>query len=161
MISANSSLDVSDKLSLDTVPKLIAHHVKTKPAQTAYREKEFGIWQSWTWAEAGEEMRALAMGMMAKGLKPGDHVAIIGRNRPSFYWAMISIQSAGAIPVPIYQDSVANEMAYVLEHCSARFIVAEDQEQVDKVIDIQDQLKELSILFISMIAVCANMIIAG
>lgn len=143
MISANSSLDVSDKLSLDTVPKLIAHHVKTKVSQTAYREKEFGIWQSWTWAEAGEEMRALAMGMMAKGLKPGDHVAIIGRNRPFFYWAMISIQSAGAIPVPIYQDSVASEMAYVLEHCSARFIVAEDQEQVDKVLDVQDQLKEL------------------
>ena len=143
MISANSSLDVSNKLSLDTVPKLIAHHARTKPAQTAYREKEFGIWQSWTWDEAVEEMRALAMGMMEKGLKEGDHVAIIGRNRPYFYWAMISIQSAGAIPVPIYQDAVATEMAYVLEHCSARFIIAEDQEQVDKVIDVQDQLKEL------------------
>ena len=143
MISANSSLDVSDKLSLDTVPKLIAHHIKTKPKQIAYREKELGIWQSWTWQDAGEEMRTLALGMMSKGLKEGDHVAIIGRNRPYFYWAMISIQSAGAIPVPIYQDAVASEMAYVLEHCSARFIVAENQEQVDKIIDIQSQLKEL------------------
>ncbi len=143
MISANATLDVSDKLSLDTVPKLIAHHVRNKGQQTAYREKEFGIWQSWTWSEAGEEMRALAMGMMAKGLKEGDHVAIIGRNRPFFYWAMVAAQAAGAIPVPIYQDSVATEMAYVLEHCSAGFIIAENQEQVDKILDIQDQLKIL------------------
>ena len=143
MISAHSRLDVSNKLSLDTVPKLIAHHENTKATQIAYREKEFGIWQSWTWAEAAEEMRALAMGMMAKGLKEGDHVAIIGRNRPFFYWAMISAQSAGAIPVPIYQDSVATEMAYVLEHCSASFIIAENQEQVDKILDVQDELKEL------------------
>lgn len=143
MISDASSLNVADKAVLDTVPKLIAHHIRTKPAQTAYREKEFGIWQSWTWQEAGEEMRALAMGMIGRGLKAGDHVAIIGRNRPYFYWAMVACQSAGAIPVPIYQDSVASEMAYVLDHCSARFIVAENQEQVDKVLEVQDQLKNL------------------
>jgi long-chain acyl-CoA synthetase len=146
MISASSDLDLSNKEHLDTVPKLIAHQVKTKPEQTAYREKEFGIWQSWTWLEAGEEMRALAMGMMGRGLKKGDHVAIIGRNRPSFYWAMMSTQAAGAVPVPIYQDSVASEMAYVLEHCSARIIIAEDQEQVDKILEVQDQLKELELV---------------
>jgi len=146
MISASSDLDVSNKEQLDTVPKLIAHQVKTKPDQTAYREKEFGIWQSWTWQESGEEMRALAMGMMGRGLKKGDHVAIIGRNRPYFYWAMMSTQAAGAVPVPIYQDSVASEMAYVLEHCSARIIIAEDQEQVDKILEVQDQLKELELV---------------
>ena len=143
MLSTASNLDVTDRGRLDTVPKLIAHHIQTKPTQTAYREKEFGIWQSWTWQEAGEEMRALAMGMMGRGLKPGDHVAIIGRNRPYFYWAMIACQSVGAIPVPIYQDSVATEMAYVLDHCSARFIIAENQEQVDKILEIQNQLKNL------------------
>ena len=143
MLSLASNLDVTDRNRLDTVPKLIAHHIQTKPTQTAYREKEFGIWQSWTWQEAGEEMRALAMGMMGRGLKPGDHVAIIGRNRPYFYWAMIACQSVGAIPVPIYQDSVATEMAYVLDHCSARFIIAENQEQVDKILEIQSQLKNL------------------
>ena len=143
MLSTASNLDVTDRGRLDTVPKLIAHHIQTKPTQTAYREKEFGIWQSWTWQEAGEEMRALAMGMMGRGLKPGDHVAIIGRNRPYFYWAMIACQSVGAIPVPIYQDSVATEMAYVLDHCSARFIIAENQEQVDKILEIQSQLKNL------------------
>ena len=146
MISSSSDLDVSDKAGLDTVPKLIAHQVRSRPKQTAYREKEFGIWQSWTWHEAGEEMRALAMGMMGRGLKAGDHVAIIGRNRPYFYWAMIAIQAVGAVPVPIYQDSVAEEMAYVLEHCSARIIIAEDQEQVDKVLEIQDRLKELKLV---------------
>ena len=143
MISANESLDVSNKLTLDTVPKLIAHHVSTRPKRTAYREKEFGIWQSWTWGQAAEEIRTLAMGMMAKGLEQGDHVAIIGRNRPFFYWGMIAAQAAGAIPVPIYQDSVATEMGYVLEHCSVRFIIAENQEQVDKILDVQDALKEL------------------
>jgi long-chain acyl-CoA synthetase len=143
MILANSSLDVSDKHSLDTIPKLIAHHVKTRPGQTAYREKEYGIWQSWTWQEAGEEIRAFALGLMANGIKGGDHVAIIGRNRPYYYWAMIATQAAGGIPVPIYQDAVPVEMAHVLKHCAARFIIAEDQEQVDKVLYIRNDLKEL------------------
>jgi long-chain acyl-CoA synthetase len=143
MISTNSTLNVSEKQSLDSIPKLIAHHVITNPGQTAYREKEYGIWQSWTWQDAGDEMRAIAMGMMARGLKEGDHVAIIGRNRPYFYWAMIAAQATGAIPVPIYQEAVAAEMVYVLKHCAARFIFAEDQEQVDKVLDIQHELREL------------------
>ena len=146
MLSESSDLDVSDKAGLDTVPKLIAHQVRARPGQTAYREKEFGIWQSWTWREAGEEMRALAMGMMARGLKAGDHVAIVGRNRPHFYWAMVATQAAGAVPVPVYQDSVAEEMAYVLEHCSARMIIAEDQEQVDKILEVQDRLKGLKLV---------------
>lgn len=146
MLSANSALDVSNKEPLDTIPKLVAYHVKTKPRQIAYREKQYGIWQSWTWQESGEEIRSLAMGMMAKGLDVGDHVAIIGRNRPYFYWAMIASQAAGAIPVPIYHDANPDEMAYVLKHCSARFIIAEDQEQVDKVLDIKDNLKELEMV---------------
>ena len=102
----------------------------------AYREKEYGIWQSWTWAETEAEVLALAAGFEALGLGAGDHLAIIGRNRPHLYWAMVAAQACGAVPVPLYQDAVAEEMAHVLEHCGARFVVAGDQEQVDKVLEV-------------------------
>ena len=136
----SSSMMPSDQ---DSIPKLLARNATQIGSNAAYREKEFGIWQSWSWAETHEEITALAIGMMRLGLAPGDHLAIIGRNRPYFYWAMVAAQCVGAVPVPIYQDSVAEEMAYVLDHCSARFVVAEDQEQVDKVLEIQDRLETL------------------
>ena len=106
----------------------------------AYREKEFGIWQCWTWAETQEEIRAMALGFLSIGVERGDHIAIIGRNRPMHYWAMVAAQMCGAVPVPLYQDAVAEEMAYVLENCGARFVVCGDQEQVDKVVDVEDRL---------------------
>lgn len=120
------------------VPQLLARNVARFPNKAAYREKEFGIWQSWTWAESAEEIEAIAMGLLALGLNKGDHVALIGRNRPAFYWSMVAIQKCGAIPVPLYQDAVAEEMAYVLEHCGARFVIVGDQEQVDKVLEVQE-----------------------
>ncbi len=125
---------------LDTFPKLLARNATQWAKVPAYREKEYGIWQSWSWSEVAEEVNALAMGYVALGLNEGDFVAVIGRNRPYLYWAMLAAQAAGAIPVPLYQDANAEEMAYVLEHCGARFIIAEDQEQVDKVLEIQDNL---------------------
>ena len=121
---------------LRSVPALLARNVARFGNRPAYREKEFGIWQSWTWAEAADEIRALALGLLALGLKPGDHMAIIGRNRPAHYWGMIAAQMCGAVPVPLYQDAVAEEMAYVLEHCGARFVLCGDQEQVDKVLEV-------------------------
>ena len=120
------------------VPQLLARNVARFPNQAAYREKEFGIWQSWTWAQAAEEIEAIAMGLLALGLNKGDYVALIGRNRPAFYWSMVAIQKCGAVPVPLYQDAVAEEMAYVLEHCGARFVIVGDQEQVDKVLEVQE-----------------------
>ncbi len=130
--------------NLCSFPKLLARNVADHSGKPAYREKEFGIWQSWTWQQASDEINALADGLISLGLNVGDYVAIIGSNRPHLYWAMVAIQSAGAVPVPIYQDSVAEEMAYVLEHCGARFAVVEDQEQVDKVLDIHDRLPDLA-----------------
>ncbi len=125
-----------------SIPALLDHNAKRFATKTAYREKEFGIWQSWTWSEAKEEIEALALGLINIGVKEGDHIAIIGSNRPHLYWVFPAAQMIGAVPVPIYQDSAAEEMAYVLEHCGARFVIAEDQEQVDKVIEIQDQLHQ-------------------
>ena len=128
---------------LCSIPALLARNARLYGASPAYREKEFGIWQSWTWIEAAEEIRAMAEGFLALGMERGDYVAIIGRNRPAHYWAMVAAQMCGAIPVPLYQDAVAEEMAYVLEHCGARFVVCGDQEQVDKVIEVQDRVHSI------------------
>lgn len=128
---------------LVSIPALMARNARELAQRPAYREKEFGIWQSWTWAEAHREARALAEGFLALGLNRGDFVAIAGRNRPAHYWAMVAAQMCGAIPVPLYQDAVAEEMAYVLEHCGARFVICGDQEQVDKVLEVQTKLPQI------------------
>lgn len=126
-----------------SVPALLARNALEFGSKPAYREKEFGIWQTWSWAEAAEEIQAIAFGFLALGVAPGDHVAVIGRNRPALYWSMVAAQKCGAVPVPLYQDSGAEEMAYVLEHCGARFAVCGDQEQVDKVIEAQETLHHI------------------
>ena len=126
--------------ALSSIPRLLARNARDFGSKPAYREKEYGIWQSWTWAETAEQIEALALGLLTLGTEKGDHIAIVGRNRPYFYWTTVAAQMIGAVPVPIYQDSVAEEIAYVLDHCGARFAVVEDQEQVDKIIEVKDQL---------------------
>jgi len=121
----------------DSFPKLLISNAALRAARPAMREKEFGIWQRWTWAEVLDEVRSLACGLAAAGLKRGDKLAIIGDNRPQFYWSMVAAQVIGAVPVPMYQDSIAEELAYVLAHSEARFAIVEDQEQVDKLFEIR------------------------
>ncbi|WP_246227717.1 AMP-binding protein [Roseobacter ponti] len=125
-----------------SVPALLHLNAKRYANAPAYREKEYGIWQSWTWAQTLEETEALALGLLDLGVAEGDFVAVIGRNRPRLYWAMVAAEMCGAVPVPLYQDAVAEEMAYVMGHCGARFVIAGDQEQVDKVIEIQGELPD-------------------
>ena len=127
---------------LASIPALLQRNASQFGSKAAYREKEYGIWQSWSWAEAEKEIEALALGLLNLGVNEGDFIAIIGRNRPYFYWSMVAAQSVGAVPVPVYQDSAAEEMAYVMDHCGARFAVVEDQEQVDKIIEIQEGLNQ-------------------
>ncbi|MEF3046527.1 long-chain fatty acid--CoA ligase [Pseudotabrizicola sp. L79] len=141
---ADRQSGLADRGALASVPALMARNAQQLGARPAFREKEFGIWQSWTWAEAHDETRAMAMGFLALGLARGDFVAIVGRNRPSLYWAMVAAQMCGAVPVPLYQDAVAEEMAYVLDHCGARFVICGDQEQVDKVIDLQERVPHIA-----------------
>ncbi len=125
-----------------SVPALL-HRNATKFANApAYREKEYGIWQSWTWSQTRDEVEALALGLMEMGLNEGDFVAVIGRNRPYLYWAMMAAEMCGAVPVPLYQDANAEEMAYVMGHCGARFAIVGDQEQVDKIFEVQEGLTE-------------------
>ncbi|MEJ6396298.1 AMP-binding protein [Yoonia sp. 208BN28-4] len=126
-----------------SIPHLLARNVAQHGNKAAYREKEFGIWQSWTWAQAAQEIDALALGFLTLGAAEGDHIAIIGRNRPALYWAMVAAQKCGCVPVPLYQDAAAEEIAYALDHCGARFAIAEDQEQVDKIADVREGLTGL------------------
>src|SRR6478736_5449060 len=127
----------------DTFPRLLLEHAHTRPEKTSIREKDLGIWQSWTWAQAADEVRALALGLAALGFQRGENLAIIGDNRPQLYWAMAAAQCLGGVPVPLYQDSVATEMAYILDNADARYAVVEDQEQVDKLLEIREGLPKL------------------
>ena len=138
--ASQSYLPASD---LDTVPKLLLRNAKTHGARPAFREKSLGIWQSWTWAQVLEEVRAFSIGLKQLGVTRGDTIAVVGSNRPRLYWAFTAAQALGAIPVPVYHDSVAAEMAYVLEHAEAKFAVVEDQEQVDKLLSIADKIPQM------------------
>src|SRR4051812_44529157 len=109
----------------NTFPKLLVRNARVRPGRTAFRHKDLGIWQSWTWSEVHENVRAFALGLQALGLGRGDKIAIVGHNRPRLYWAMAAAQWLGAIPVPVYADSVADEMAYVLEHAEVTHAVAQ------------------------------------
>ncbi|MEC9434973.1 MAG: AMP-binding protein [Pseudomonadota bacterium] len=122
---------------------MLDHNASARGAKPAAREKMFGIWQSWTWAELREEARALAMGLMDLGLAPGESVVVIGKNRPKLYWSMVSAQMCGATPVPVYADASAEETAYVLDHSGAAFAVVEDQEQVDKLLAAKENAPAL------------------
>ena len=133
--------------ALDTFPRLLAHHAKVRGARPAMREKDLGIWQTWSWSEVAVEVRALACGLVAEGLKRGDHLAIIGENRPRLYWAMTAAQALGAIPVPLYQDAVAQEMKFVLQNAEIAYAIVEDQEQVDKLLEVQPECPQLKHIY--------------
>ena len=128
---------------VDTFPKLLALNARRFADRHAAREKEYGIWQAWTWNELETEVRGLACGLAALGFERGDKLAILGRNRPRLYGAMCATQALGGVPVPMYQDSVAQELLFVLEHAEVRFAIAEDQEQVDKLLEIKEQCPSL------------------
>ena len=127
----------------DTFPKLLLRNAELRGKRPAMREKALGIWQTWTWSEVHDEVRAFAVGFSALGVAQGERVAIIGQNRPRLYWAMCACQSLGAAPVPLYADSVAAEMAYVLEHAGISAAVVENQEQLDKLLSVAERLPGL------------------
>ncbi|HME85756.1 MAG TPA: AMP-binding protein [Roseiarcus sp.] len=127
----------------DTFAKLLRSHAAERGQRPAFRHKDFGIWQTWTWAEVFEQTRAIAQGLLSLGLDRGDTIAVAGANRPRLYWSMTAAQMIGAVPVPVYADSVADEIAAVLGHSEAAVIVAQDQEQVDKILSVRDRLPRL------------------
>ncbi|HVL73295.1 MAG TPA: AMP-binding protein [Beijerinckiaceae bacterium] len=123
---------------------MIARNARVRPDRVAMRHKDLGIWQSWTWREVHDAVRAYAAGLRALGLGRGGKIAIVGNNRPRMYWTMAAAQWLGAVPVPVYADSVAEEMAYVLAHAEVTHAAVQDQEQVDKLLSVSDQLPALT-----------------
>ncbi len=128
---------------LATLPRLLLRNAKELATRTAIREKDRGIWQSYTWAEYLAHVRDFALGLAALGFKRGDRLSVIGDNRPRLYWAQVAAQCLGGASVPVYQDSIARELAFVWNHADVSVIVAEDQEQVDKTLALRDQLPSL------------------
>ena len=137
---ADSRAPAASGAGLDTFPRLLMQHARVRPTRPAMREKEYGIWQTYSWAEVAGNVRAIACGLAELGFKRGDRLAIIGDNRPRLYWSVAACQCLGGIPVMLYQDAVAQEMAYVLQDAEIRFAVVEDQEQVDKMIEIRGEV---------------------
>lgn len=127
-----------------TFPTLLAEHAQKRPHRPAVREKHLGIWQTWTWARLHDEALTLAAGLAKLGVAPGQNVALVGENRPRLYANMIAVQMLGAIAVPLYQDAVAAEMAFVFENADIQLAIVEDQEQVDKMLELVEQWPRLA-----------------
>lgn len=120
-----------------TFPRLLQRHAAERPRASALREKEYGIWQTWSWQRALDDVRHMALGLAALGFAAGENLAIVGDNRPRLYLMFLAVQSLRGVPVPLYQDAVAAEMGHVLRQTEARFAYAEDQEQVDKLLELR------------------------
>ena len=134
-------------MNADTFPRLLLHNARTRGHRPAIREKDLGIWQTWSWEEVAREVRAFACGLAANGFARGDRLAVVGDNRPRLYWALAAAQCLGGIPVPLYQDAVAAEILYPLAQAEIRFAVAEDQEQVDKLLEIRGETRLERIIY--------------
>lgn len=130
-----------------TFPRLLLQHAAQRPEAAAMREKEYGIWQTLTWARLATMVEQLACGLHQAGLARGEHMVVIGANRPRLYATMLAAQSLGAIPVPLYQDAVATECVFPINNAEVRFAFAEDQEQVDKLLEIRAQCPQLSTIY--------------
>ncbi|OYT92538.1 MAG: long-chain fatty acid--CoA ligase [Burkholderiales bacterium PBB3] len=126
-----------------TFPQLLQKHATERPAAPAMREKEYGIWQALTWGHLATLVEHLACGLHQAGLRRDDHIVVVGANRPRLYATMLAAQSLGAVPIPLYQDAAAPECVFPIHNADVRFAFAEDQEQVDKLLEIQPQCPQL------------------
>ena len=142
-MAAAPAASVMDAATPDTFPRLLLQHARLRGDAPAMREKDLGIWQGWTWAQVADEVAAMASGLAELGLRRGDRLAIVGDNRPRLYWAMCAAQILGGVPVPLYQDAVAQEMVFVLHDAEIRIAIVEDQEQVDKLLEVRGQCPAL------------------
>ena len=130
-----------------TFPKLLLKHAAERPSAPAMREKEYGIWQTITWAQMADMVKAMAGGLHQAGLRRGEHMIVVGANRPRLYATMLAAQCLGAIPIPLYQDAVAAECVFPINNAGVRFAFAEDQEQVDKLLEIREQCPQLERIY--------------
>ncbi|MCC2632301.1 MAG: long-chain-fatty-acid--CoA ligase-like protein [Ramlibacter sp.] len=130
-----------------TFPRLLLQHAAHRPGAAAMREKEYGIWQALSWADLARMVDHLACGLHQAGLRRGEHMVVVGTNRPRLYATMLAAQALGAIPIPLYQDAASAECVFPINNAEVRFAMAEDQEQVDKLLEIRPQCPQLSTIF--------------
>ncbi|HEY0824205.1 MAG TPA: AMP-binding protein [Ramlibacter sp.] len=130
-----------------TFPRLLLQHASTRPDAAAMREKEYGIWQSLSWAHLARMVEHIACGLHHAGLARGEHMVVIGANRPRLYATMLAVQSLGGVPIPLYQDAAGAECVFPINNAEVRFALAEDQEQVDKLLEIQPQCPQLATIY--------------
>jgi long-chain acyl-CoA synthetase len=129
-----------------TLPRYLLRNAREHGGRPAIREKDRGIWQTYTWRQYHDHVRDIALGLASLGFARGDKLSVIGDNRPRLYWAQVAAMCLGGVSVPVYQDAIAKELAYVLDHAEVSVIVAEDQEQVDKILALRAQLPALKLI---------------
>ena len=130
-----------------TFPSLLLHHAAQRPSASAMREKEYGIWQTLSWASLARMVQQLACGLHEAGLRRGEHMVVVGANRPRLYATMLAAQSLGAIPIPLYQDAASVECVFPINNAEVRFAFAEDQEQVDKLLEVRERCPQLAHIY--------------
>ncbi len=130
-----------------TFPQLLLQHASQRPQAPAMREKEYGIWQALNWAELAQMVEQIAAGLHQAGLQRQDHMVVVGANRPRLYATMLAAQSLGAVPIPLYQDAAAAECVFPINNAEVRFAFAEDQEQVDKLLEVREQCPQLAHIY--------------
>ena len=123
-----------------TFPHLLLQHAAQRPDAPALREKEYGIWQTWSWKAAATEVRHMACGLLALGFAKGQNLALVSDNRPHVYMGFVAVQSIGGVPIPLYQDAVASEMVFVMDDADIHFAFVENQEQVDKLLEVRESM---------------------
>jgi long-chain acyl-CoA synthetase len=131
-------------LAPTTFTRLMLEHAARRPDAAALREKEFGIWQTLSWSRLATLVREIACGLHGAGLRRGDHIVVVGENRPRLYACMLAAQSLGAVPVPLYQDAAAAEFVFPITNAEVKFAIVEDQEQVDKMLEVREQCPQLA-----------------
>ena len=139
-------MSLVDSGSTDTLPKLVERNAAADPKGAGMREKTRGVWQTYDWTAYRDQVRDFALGLASLGFKRGDKLSVVGDNRPQLYFAQVSAQALGGVSVPVYQDSIASELVYVLNHAETSVIVAEDQEQVDKALSLKAELPKLRLI---------------
>jgi long-chain acyl-CoA synthetase len=130
-----------------TFPQLLLQHASQRPGDAAMREKEYGIWQSLTWSDLATMVEQLAAGLHQAGLRRGEHMVVVGSNRPRLYATMLAVQSLGAVPIPLYQDAAGAECVFPINNAEVRFAFAEDQEQVDKLLEVRESCPQLQHIY--------------
>ncbi|MBI3198342.1 MAG: AMP-binding protein, partial [Rhodospirillales bacterium] len=136
-------MSLVDSVEFSTLPKLLQRNANEDPGGAGIREKTRGVWQTYSWAQYRDTVRDFAHGLASLGFRRGDKLSAVGDNRPQLYFCQLSAQALGGVAVPVYQDSIASELVYVLNHAETSVIVAEDQEQVDKALSLKDKLPNL------------------